>query len=61
MGIEIDLLKNYPKTKRNIKERGATKSEADRNLARKFGKSFLMAIERMGMVGLVTMQNIGSQ
>ncbi len=40
MGIEIDLLENYPKTKRNIQERGETKSEADRNLARKFGKEF---------------------
>jgi SAM-dependent methyltransferase len=40
MGIEIDLLKNYPKTKRNVNDRGKSKSEEDRNLARKFGKEF---------------------
>ncbi len=40
IGIEIDLLAEYPKTKRNVKERGATKTEADRALARKFGKEF---------------------
>ena len=40
IGIEIDLLADYPKTKRNVKERGATKTEADRALARKFGKEF---------------------
>lgn len=38
--MEIDLLINYPKTKRNVKERGATKTAADRALARKFGKEF---------------------
>ena len=40
MGIEIDLLKNYPKTKRTVKERGADKTEEDRKIARKFGKAF---------------------
>ncbi len=40
MGIEIDLMVNYPKTKRNIQERGATKTEEDRTIARKFGKEF---------------------
>lgn len=40
MGKEIDLLINYPKTKRNVKERGATKTENDRSIARKFGKEF---------------------
>ncbi len=30
MGIEIDLLKNYPKTKRNLEERLEKKSEKDR-------------------------------
>ena len=28
MGIEIDLLKNYPKTKRAVKERGDGKGTA---------------------------------
>ena len=40
VGIEIDLLAEYPRTKRNVKERGATKTKADRALARKFGKEF---------------------
>lgn len=40
MGQEIDLLANYPRAKRNVEERGAGKSEADRAIARKFGKEF---------------------
>jgi len=40
MGIEIDLLKNYPKTKRNVDDRGIAKSEDDRKIARKFEKEF---------------------
>lgn len=40
MGQEIDLLKNYPKTKRNVKERGETKTEEDRRIAREFGREF---------------------
>lgn len=40
MGIEIDLLANYPKTKRDLKERADSKTEEDRAIARKFGKDF---------------------
>lgn len=40
MGMEIDLMVNYPRAKRNVEERGATKTEADRAIARKFGKEF---------------------
>ena len=40
MGMEIDLLVNYPRTKRNVDERGATKTEGDRAIARRFGKEF---------------------
>jgi SAM-dependent methyltransferase len=40
MGQEIDLLVNYPKTKRNLEERLASKTEADRAIARQFGKDF---------------------
>jgi len=40
MGKEIDLLVNYPKTNRDVKIRGASKSEKDRVIARKFGKEF---------------------
>jgi SAM-dependent methyltransferase len=40
MGQEIDLLVNYPKTKRNLQERLASKNEADRAIARQFGREF---------------------
>ncbi|MCA3700400.1 MAG: class I SAM-dependent methyltransferase, partial [Brevundimonas sp.] len=40
MGQEIDLLANYPRTRRNVDERGQTKTEGDRALARQFGKDF---------------------
>lgn len=40
MGKEINLMANYPRSKRNVDERGATKTEADRALAREFGKEF---------------------
>ena len=33
MGIEIDLLINYPKAKRDIKKRGTKKTEEDRKIA----------------------------
>ena len=40
MGTEIDLLKNYPKPKRDVSGRAESKSEEDRALAREFGKAF---------------------
>lgn len=40
MGQQIDLLVNYPKAKRNLEERAASKTEADRAIARKFGQEF---------------------
>lgn len=40
MGKEVDLLINYPKTKRNLEERVASKTEADRAIARQFGREF---------------------
>jgi len=51
MGIEIDLLKNYPKTKRNVKERGADKTEEDRAIARKFGQEFFDGDRKHGYGG----------
>ena len=51
MGIEIDLLENYPKTKRDVKGRGAEKTEADRALARKFGKDFFDGDRKNGYGG----------
>lgn len=51
MGQEIDLLVNYPKTKRNIEERGNSKTEEDRAIARKFGKEFFDGDRKHGYGG----------
>lgn len=51
MGQEIDLLVNYPRTKRNVDERGQTKSEEDRAIARQFGKEFFDGDRRHGYGG----------
>lgn len=49
--MEIDLLIKYPKTKRNVKERGETKTEEDRAIARKFGKEFFDGDRKNGYGG----------
>jgi SAM-dependent methyltransferase len=51
MGQEVNLLKNYPQPKRNVSERGATKSEADREIARKFGREFFDGDRKTGYGG----------
>jgi len=51
MGIEIDLLENYPKAKRNLDERAASKTEEDRAVARQFGKDFFDGDRRHGYGG----------
>lgn len=51
MGKEIDLLVNYPRTARNVKERGASKTEEDRAIARQFGKDFFDGDRRHGYGG----------
>ena len=51
MGIEIDLLKNYPKTKRDSKARGAEKTDEDRAIARQFGKEFFDGKRKHGYGG----------
>ena len=51
MGIEIDLLKNYPKTKRNVQERGVDKTEENRAIARQFGKDFFDGDRKHGYGG----------
>ena len=51
MGHEIDLLVNYPKTKRQVKERGAEKTEDDRAIARRFGKDFFDGDRKHGYGG----------
>lgn len=51
MGIEIDLMINYPKTKHNVKERGATKTEEDRSIARGFGREYFDGDRKHGYGG----------
>lgn len=51
MGQEIDLLADYPRTKRDVKERGSTKTEEDRAIARKFGREFFDGERRHGYGG----------
>lgn len=51
MGVEIDLLRNYPRAKRNITERGKTKTEEDRAIARRFGKDFFDGDRSVGYGG----------
>jgi SAM-dependent methyltransferase len=51
MGQEIDLLVNYPRTTRDVKQRGAEKTEEDRAIARRFGKEFFDGERRHGYGG----------
>ncbi len=51
MGKEIDLLANYPRTKRNVQERGLSKTEEDRAIARQFGKDFFDGDRKHGYGG----------
>ena len=51
MGHEINLMINYPRTKRDVKARGAEKTDADRALAREFGKEFFDGDRRNGYGG----------
>lgn len=51
MGIEIDLLENYPRTKRDVTARGQEKTEEDRAIARQFGKDFFDGDRKHGYGG----------
>jgi len=51
VGQEIDLLANYPRTRRNVDERGASKTEEDRRIARQFGRAFFDGERRHGYGG----------
>ena len=48
---EIDLLVNYPKTKRNVNERGMQKTEEDRLVGRQFGQEYFDGDRRFGYGG----------
>ena len=51
VGHEIDLLVNYPRTRRNVAERGQEKTEEDRRIARQFGRDFFDGDRRHGYGG----------
>ena len=51
MGREVNLMVNYPRAKRNVKERGATKTEEDRQTARLFEKEFFDGDRKTGYGG----------
>ena len=51
MGREIDLMENYPRTKRDVSARGAEKTEDDRRIARQFGKDFFDGDRKVGYGG----------
>ncbi len=51
MGREVNLMINYPRSKRNVEERGATKTEEDRVVARLFGKEFFDGDRKTGYGG----------
>jgi len=51
MGKEIDLLRNYPKTKRDPLQRALDKTDKDRDIARNFGKEFFDGDRKHGYGG----------
>ena len=50
-GKEINLLKKYPKTKRDINKRREEKTEEHRTIARKYGKDFFDGDRKVGYGG----------
>lgn len=51
MGQEINLLEEYPKTKRDVKQRGFEKTKEDQEIARKFEKEFFDGDRKHGYGG----------
>ena len=51
MGKEINLLSNYPRSKRDISKRENQKTEEDRAIGRKFGKEFFDGDRKYGYGG----------
>jgi SAM-dependent methyltransferase len=51
LGREVDLLAEYPRSRRDVDARAAAKTEADREIARRFGKEFFDGDRRHGYGG----------
>ena len=54
-------MRNYPRTKRDLTKRMNEKTEADRVIARKFGKEFFYVIEKLDMGGSIIIVGFGNQ
>ena len=48
---EVNLLANYPKTKRNLKAAAQERTDYERQIARKFGKDFFDGERKFGYGG----------
>jgi len=55
MGIEIDLLADYPKSTRDLNARTTKKTKIDQDVARQFGKEFFDGDRRYGYGGFTYM------
>jgi SAM-dependent methyltransferase len=51
VGVEIDLLRNYPKTSRNLDARVAARTDEVQSVARRFGEDFFDGDRRYGYGG----------
>jgi len=51
VGVEIDLLRNYPRPKRDVIGRALAKTEVDRAIARRFDKDFFDGDRKHGYGG----------
>ena len=51
MGVEVNLLKNYPQQNRNTSERALEKNEKIREIARKFDVEFFDTERKYGYGG----------
>ena len=61
MGKEIDLLREYPKSKRDITKRLVEKDKKFEQSLENLGRNFLMGSENMDTADSIIIPNIGSQ
>ena len=59
--MKINLLKNYPSTKRNLTKRNSLKSKKFKILQKNLGKIILMVKENMDMVVITIIKNFGKK
>ena len=59
--MKINLLKNYPSTKRNLTRRNNLKSKKIQNIARKFGKDYFDGKREYGYGGYYYNKKFGQK